>query len=146
MTVREHERIDQLAVGPDGRLLLAMTEDRDGSEWVVMPSGVEDAWTLGEDGFLEGEVRWIPRESSRTAPLNDGWDVASGTPGWQAFLAWARCPGNTFRFYPDEDDDSVVYECQLLEPRSDPALEDDLTKGFLLRFRVVSGGPLILGY
>ncbi|WP_225725446.1 MULTISPECIES: hypothetical protein [unclassified Nocardia] len=28
MTVREHDRIDQLAVGPDGRLLLAMTEDR----------------------------------------------------------------------------------------------------------------------
>ncbi|WP_157119735.1 hypothetical protein [Nocardia xishanensis] len=28
MTVREHDRIDQLAVGRDGRLLLAMTEDR----------------------------------------------------------------------------------------------------------------------
>ncbi|WP_330185021.1 hypothetical protein OHB26_16400 [Nocardia sp. NBC_01503] len=29
MTVREHDRIDHLATAPDGRLLLAMTEDRD---------------------------------------------------------------------------------------------------------------------
>lgn len=29
MAVTEHDRIDQLAVGPDGRLLLAMTEGRD---------------------------------------------------------------------------------------------------------------------
>lgn len=28
MTVREHDRIDHVAIGPDGRLLLAMTEER----------------------------------------------------------------------------------------------------------------------
>ncbi|MFJ9363143.1 hypothetical protein ACIRRA_01835 [Nocardia sp. NPDC101769] len=38
MSVREHDRIDQVAVGPDGRLLLAMTEDRaygEGSDAVL---------------------------------------------------------------------------------------------------------------
>jgi hypothetical protein len=119
---------------------------RAGSTRLVYPSGAEASWLRGRDGRLASEARWIPRQSTLADPLNDGWeDLASGTPGWQRFLAWARRGGNVFRFHPDKDDDALYYECVLDEPRTDPDPEDDMTRGFPFAIRTVDGSP-ILGY
>jgi hypothetical protein len=120
-------------------------QPREGSAHLVYPSGEESAWIRGHDGFLEGEVRWIPRLTT-VDPRNDGWEDTDGVKGWQRFLAWARRRGNTFRFHPDADDDALFYECVLVEPQTDPEPEDDMTRALApFRLRTVDGS-LIEGY
>lgn len=72
---------------------VAYPEPRSGSEWGQGPSGVEDAWTIGDDEVLAFVARWIPTTNTAD-PLATGWD---GATGWAAFLKWAR-DKNVFRF------------------------------------------------
>ncbi|WP_019932347.1 hypothetical protein [Nocardia sp. BMG111209] len=75
MTVSEHDRIDQLAVGPDGRLVLAMTEERTYLH--------DDPATLNDDfrskinaylyGIQSGHVRDLAHRSGITN--FDGVDI-----------------------------------------------------------------------
>jgi hypothetical protein len=82
---------------------VAYREPRAGSEWVQGASGVEDAWVLGPDELLEGDVRWLP--ISRTAsPLVTGWHGGPGGDGdgkgIKDWLSDAR-KKNVFRWHPD---------------------------------------------
>lgn len=81
---------------------IAYSLPREGSDWAIAPSGAEDAWIVGTDYFLEGDVRWIPGEPRTDRPAT-GWDyhaAAGDARGVEAFLAWAR-QKNTLRYYPD---------------------------------------------
>jgi len=78
--VLEFERID--APASSRRLRAGSEQERSGAP------GVEDAWTVGYDEELTGDLRWL------------GNDVWSGPSGAQAFLDWAR-EKKTFRYVPD---------------------------------------------
>lgn len=81
---------------------IAYGAPREGSDWVIAPSGASDAWIVGTDYYLEGDLRWLPGEPRADRPAS-GWDYhatpgdARGVEGW---LAWAR-QQNTLRYYPD---------------------------------------------
>jgi hypothetical protein len=58
-------------------------QPREGSVHLVYPSGEEASWIRGgHDGFLEAELRWVPRTTT-VDPLNDGWEALGDVPGWQ---------------------------------------------------------------
>lgn len=110
--------------------LSTWSEPREGSAWEQAPSGVEDAWLVGEDFLLEADVRWIPREDT-VSPAATGWDGATGV---RAFLTWAR-DKNELRFYPDASGGSY-HTCYLVEPMTGaPAVEIDGTRTVRLRLR-----------
>lgn len=119
---------------------VAYPEPRGGSEWAMSPSGVEDAWMVGDDEFLAFVAGWIPTTDT-TDPVATGWD---GATGWAAFLAWAR-DKNVFRFFPDAD--SATYQtAYLAEPmRGPPELEDDGTRRLSILLRS-SDGTAFTGY
>lgn len=113
---------------------------REGSEWVQLASGVEDASLAGHDETLSGDVRWVPTESTVT-PAATGWD---GVAGWAAFLQWARAK-NVFRFYPNTAVESY-YPCYLVEPMTAlPTPERDGRRRFTLVLRT-SDGDAFEGY
>jgi hypothetical protein len=106
---------------------------RDGSSWAQTPSGVEDAWIVGTDYVLSGDVRWIP-QTDTSSPLATGWD---GATGFRAFLAWARAK-NVIRFYPDAGAGTFV-DSYLVDPlQGEPLWESDGTRRITLRIRNVS--------
>ena len=70
-------------------------EPREGSVFSMAPSGIEDAWYLGDDQFLEGDWRFIPTVDSLFPYPATGWD--SGVRQWLSFARQKQ----TFRFYPD---------------------------------------------
>lgn len=108
---------------------VAYGEPREGSECAQATSGAEDAWIVGTDQYLEGDVRWIP---GATAGSITGWD---GSTGWAAFLAWARAK-NAFRFFPDAT--SGTYQSvYLVEPaKGAPTVEEtDGTRRLRLKLR-----------
>lgn len=77
------------------------SEPRQGSEFVQAPSGVEDAWIVGTDYVLTGDLRWIPQSDSLYYPRATGWDTAAGgLNGARAALEWLRRK-NSFAWHPD---------------------------------------------
>jgi len=112
---------------------VAWNDPREGSEVLVMESGARDAWTLGTDEFLAGDVRWIPGQNT-TDPVATGWD---GSTGFKAFLAWAR-DMNKLRFYPDKNS-GTYHTCYLVEPlKGEPPAEPDGTRR--IRLVIVDDG------
>lgn len=88
-------------------------EERDGSEHVQSPAGVEDSWITGRDYVLDAEVRFIP-DGPNTSPVQT---QLSGANSWQAFLDYAR-DANALRFIPDETAlDFYIDNVYLVEPR-----------------------------
>lgn len=121
--------LDNVRVGP---------QPREGSEWNEAPSGERDAWYLGTNYYLEGDVGWVPGVDT-TDPVATGWD---GATGWQEFLIWAW-KLNTFRFYPDRVGASATYfPCQIVAPMSfeDVTTEDDGTMSLRIRIVRTDGG------
>lgn len=118
---------------------------RDGFDSVQGTSGVEDAWVAGEDQYLEGTARWIPRDDGNTDEGNPatGWD---GANGFAAFLSWARGK-RVFRFYPDLVGAPLVYYSMYLrEPMAEkPEFEDNWTRRVRLVMRT-SDGAVVTGY
>ena len=77
------------------------SKPREGSERAVSPSGVEDAWTVGTEETIEGEIIAIP--IANLTPDNNGnnatgWDGATGV---KAALEWFLDAG-IGRFIPDK--------------------------------------------
>lgn len=105
-------------------------EPRQGGAVDQAPSGVEDAWTVGVDYVLEGELRWIP-QTDTTTPLATGWNGALGV---RAFLQWAR-DKNVVRFYPDAASGTFI-DCYLVEPmKGGGEVEEDGTRRVVFRLR-----------
>jgi hypothetical protein len=103
---------------------------RDGSEFDQAVSGVEDAWIVGTDYVLMGDVRWIP-QSNVASPLATGWD---GATGFRAFLEFAR-QKNLIRFYPDATLGTFI-DSYLVDPLRDPAdSESDGSRRLTLKIR-----------
>jgi len=93
--------------------LVTDREEREGSEHIQAPSGVEDAWITGRDYVIDAEVRWIP-DGPGTAPVQT---QLSGAVSWQAFLDYAR-DANALRFIPDDTaPDFYIDNVYLVEPR-----------------------------
>jgi hypothetical protein len=106
---------------------------REGSQFAQTMAGVEDAWIIGTDYTLEGDVRWI-RTTNTTTPLATGWD---GSTGVRAFLEWAR-EKNQFRFYPDTTVNTYILS-YLVEPLDGShSLESDGTRTIRLVMRNAS--------
>jgi hypothetical protein len=107
-------------------------EERDGSEHIQAPSGVEDSWLTGRDYTLDTEVRWIP-DGPNTSPVQT---QLSGPVSWQEFLDWAR-DANAFRFVPDENvPDFYVDNTYLVEPRKGfGSLSSDIKRNVRLKLR-----------
>lgn len=120
--------------------------DREGSEYVQDESGNEDAWIVGVDYYLEGQIRWIPRETgvSPEGHSATGWESATG---WAAALRWLR-EKNVGRWYPDIVNFPAVFTpFYLVEPLANPPVsEDDFSRRlepFLIRS---SDGTEFTGY
>ena len=113
---------------------VAFNDPRDGTEILVMESGVRDAWETGDDEYLAGDIRWIPGADT-IDPVATGWD---GATGFKAFLKWAR-QMNQFRFYPDKDV-GTYHTCYLVSPlRGEPPAEEDGTRRIRLIMVDVNG-------
>lgn len=109
----------------------AWDEPRAGSEQAQAPSGVEDAWTVGRDYYLQADITWIP-QTNTASPLATGWDGAAGV---REFLAWAR-DKNLIRFYPDANDAATHIDCYLVDPMNgSPAPEVDGSRRLTLKIR-----------
>lgn len=102
---------------------------REGSEWVQAMSGVEDAWVIGEDYYLEADVRWIP-SSNTISPVASGWN---GIAGWSALLTWAR-QKNPIRWYSDKDSGSYITS-YLVDTETIHGIEPDGTRNFRMKIR-----------
>lgn len=110
---------------------------REGSEQVQGDSGEEDAWDNGTDQYLEGKVRWIPRETGNTPEgvSATGWE---GATGWAAFLSWARTK-KVFRWAFDRGATGTYQTAYLVEPSGRPDLENDMTRALSLSIRASNG-------
>lgn len=107
----------------------AYSAPREGSDTVVTMSGLESAWILGWDYYLEAEVRWIP---TVTTPDATGWE---GSTGWDAFLRFAK-EKNEFRWHPDSESMGSYVLSYLVEPMdSGPTTEMDGTKSLSMVIR-----------
>ncbi len=112
----------------------AYSRPREGSQWSMGVSGLEDSWILGTDYILEGDIRWIPTNDT-VSPSATGWD---GATGWRSFLEYAR-EKNIIRFYPDKSA-GLYHECYLVSPMTEaPELEPDGTRRIRLSVRSTSG-------
>lgn len=101
---------------------VSYSEPRPDFEAFEFSSGVEDAWDAGENFFLAGAARWIPKDAGSGIT---GWDSSTG---WAAFLAWARRK-RVWDFYPDEADLLTYYRVVLTEPMKDrPGVEPNGTR------------------
>lgn len=107
------------------------SEARDGSQFIQVESGEEDAWVIGTDFVFEGTFRWIPTASSVS---QSGWD---GSTGWRGFLEYGRAK-NTFRYYPDATS-GTYYTSYLVEPLNGAHdLEQDGTRSVRMKIRNAS--------
>ena len=108
------------------------SEPRQGSEYLQVESGDEDAWIVGEDYVFEAAIRWIPTTGSAN---QTGWD---GALGWRAFLSSARGK-NPFRFFPDKDVNTFILS-YLVDPlNGSHDLEPDGTRSVRIKIRNPSG-------
>ena len=107
------------------------SKPREGSEWIQSPAGVEDAWIVGRDYYLNVDIRWIPTNNT-TNPNATGWD---GATGFRAFIEWAQ-DKNIFRWYPNAST-GTYYSCYLVSPTDETSLtyEQDGTRAISLVMR-----------
>lgn len=117
---------------------IAYSKNREGTEYVQSPSGVEDAWVVGTDFMLTGDIRWIPTSAS-ISPSQSGWDDVQG---WRAFLEDARAK-NEFRWYPDRSL-APYHTCYLVNTDTTPTLEPDGTRALHIEMRQSSSS--FVGY
>ena len=112
--------------------ILTDREERDGSEHIQSPSGIEDSWITGRDYVIDTEVRWIP-DGPNTSPVQT---QLSGPVSWQEFLDWAR-DANALRFVPDATvPDFYIDNVYLVEPRKGFGnLSPDLKRNVRLKLR-----------
>ncbi len=99
------------------------SEPRKGSERAVSPSGVEDAWIVGTEEVLEGEIRAIPVANVTETNGNaaTGWDGATGV---KAALEWLL-DGNIGRFIPAKGTPSTFVPFYIVEPTRAMAGRED---------------------
>lgn len=117
------------------------SENRDGSLYSMTPSGIEDAWIVGTNQILEGDLRWIPA-SDTTSPTATGWNTT--TTGVRAFIEWARNK-NIFHWYPDKTS-GTYYSCYLTDPiAGPPTIEADGTRNIHVKLRT-SDDSAFVGY
>src|SRR6266581_4043883 len=107
-------------------------EERDGSEHIQSPAGVEDSWIVGRDYVMDVEARWIP-DGPNTSPVQT---QLSGPVSWQDFLDCAR-DANSFRFVPDATvPNFYVDNVYLVEPRQGfGTLSPDIKRNVRLKLR-----------
>ncbi len=111
---------------------VAWSQDRAGSATVQTLAGVEDAWIVGTDHLLSGQVRWLTTAQ---------WD---GATGFRALLEWARAK-NVVRWYGNRVGAPSTYTpCYLVEA-SAPELEPDGTRKVTVTLRS-SDGSAFTGY
>jgi hypothetical protein len=102
----------------------------EGSQFVQVESGTEDAWIINTEYVLEGDIRWIPTTNG-VNPTQTGWD---GVNGVRAFLEYGRAK-NTFRWYPNKDEGTYI-ESYLVEPLNGAhGLEPDGTRTIRIKIR-----------
>lgn len=110
---------------------IATSKNREGSEYIQSPSGDEDAWLVGADYMLDGDIRWIPTTDS-TNPTQTGWDTS--VTGFLLFLAWARAK-NQFRWIPDITVPGTYIASYLVNTDVMPTLEADGTRAIHISMR-----------
>lgn len=102
----------------------------EGSQFVQVESGTEDAWIINTDYVLSGDIRWIPTSNS-VNPTQTGWD---GVNGVLAFLEYARAK-NVFRYYPNKDEGTYITS-YLVDPiDGSHTLEPDGTRTITIKIR-----------
>src|SRR5574342_988696 len=106
-------------------------QERDGSEVAQAPSGVEDAWYVGTDHYMECDIRWVP-ELATTNPVADGFSVSGK---WEAMLAWAKQRG-LIRYQPDKNAAGTFVDGYLIDYSVTP--EADGSNRYHLKFRSTS--------
>jgi hypothetical protein len=107
----------------------------EGSDFLVLESGVEDAYVALTDEMLRGEVHHLPY-----APAGGvtGWDGAASSgdgEGVRDALTWLRAK-NVGRFYPDAAIASY-WEFYLKSPMTDDEIEFHASAPWLRRFPLV---------
>jgi hypothetical protein len=119
----------------------AWSQPGPGSEVLEIESGEEDAWVEdgpdGMDQLLDGVVQYIPAEDGIKP---DGLPVSgwNGPAGWDAFLRYAR-DGGAFDYYPDREDDTTRWACQLVAPLSGAPADANQLRRLTLRMRRLDG-------
>lgn len=102
------------------------SEALDGSQFLRIESGYEDAWIVNTSYVLEGTVRFIADDG-----ISYGWD--DPVNGWEAFLEWAR-QKNQFVYFPDIDSAGIL--SYLVSPIDEPpTIEPDGTRTIRLVIR-----------
>lgn len=119
---------------------VAWSEPREGSEFVVAPSGVRDSWVVGTEYLLRAEVGWLPvvSDTAENGLSRTGWD---GATGWAAFLAWAWQWPNKPRLVPNRSAMGTYREVYLIEPRGEPAIEPNGQRRVSLLLASADGSP-----
>ncbi len=124
----------------------AGSTQRSGTETATAPSGTRDAWVVGTDDILEGEIRHIPIADLSPDDNGEnatGWDGATGV---KAALEWLL-DGNVGRWVPDEDSLGTYVEFYLDEPKEAMARKERDTNRRRLRIRLVAtDGSSFTGY
>lgn len=92
------------------------SEPRKGSERSTSPSGVEDAWIVGTEEILQGQIIAIP--IANLTPDNNGnnatgWDGATGV---KAALEYFLDAG-IGRFIPDKDTPATFVPFYIVDPK-----------------------------
>lgn len=114
----------------------AGSTQRRGTEVGVAPSGTRDAWVVGTDDILEGELRHIPIANLTPDDNGEnatGWDGAAGI---KAMLEWLL-DGNVGRWVPDEDSLGTYVEFYL-DADEAMARKETNTNRRRLRIRLVA--------
>lgn len=108
--------------------LKAYREPRDGSEVRQGPSGTEEAWTVGTDYYLSGQMRHIPADVRDFPSLVSGWRGANEAAGINCSVDAMLTQGRdkqTLRFVPDRSAASTYRDSYLVEPmRGEPDYEE----------------------
>ncbi len=121
----------------------AWSQPRAGSQWVLSPSGVEDAWITGDDEMLAGVVRWVPILDTANPQNRTGWDGRREDPmvnvGWANFLKFAQT-AQIVVFSPDQALVATKHNVYVELPRAAdvrrPEIENaDMTRKFELVLR-----------
>lgn len=114
---------------------IASSRAFEGSQFLQIENGEEDAWVINTEYYLEGDVRFIPTVSVTSSGVpQTGWDDADGV---RTFLEWAQ-EKNQFRFYPDKDGATYITS-YLVEPTTlAPTINPDGTRTIRLVIRNAS--------
>lgn len=117
-------------------------EPREGSQWAVAPSGTEDAWIVGTDWHLAGDVRHIPDTPTDWPETVSGWyggNEATGVNCGVAAMLSAGRDKQALLWAKDRSDASSYVSGYLVEPmRGRPELEGNWRRRFPIELRSAS--------